>query len=76
MSPELLLQKLLVAITLLSFIPGFYWGWIWSRPNTVSTRIMIGISFSFIPATVIGTGLCTVVMLGLLAWEAVKFIFS
>lgn len=73
MSIELLLQKLGVITLLLSFIPGYYWGWRFAddERNTL-IRVAIAATFSLIPPCV----LAMVFLIGMILVDALKFIFS
>lgn len=73
MSPELLLQKLGVITLLLSFIPGFYWGWSFADDERNDLiRVAIAATLSLIPPCV----LAVVFIIGILLVNALKFIFS
>lgn len=73
MSIELLLQKLGVITLLLSFIPGFYWGWR-SAADEYDTlvRVAVAATFSIIPPCV----LAVLFLIGMIVVDALKFIFS
>lgn len=72
MSPELLFQKICVAILLLSMIPGFIWGWKESEYESLPSRLVSGFIASLLPPT----GIASVYVIGLLLASAVAFIFK
>lgn len=72
MSPELLFQKICVAILILSFIPGFIWGWKETHNEGTFGRLCLAFLTSFLPP-------CILVCLGFILamfYKAIEFVFT
>lgn len=72
MSPELLFQKISVAILLLSMIPGFIWGWKECEHESLPSRLFGGFIASLLPPTAIASVAIIVLLIG----GAVAFVFG
>lgn len=72
MSPELLFQKICVAVLLLSMIPSFIWVWKDLRSEGLAMRLFM----SSVGALIAPTGLAFVGLLVFILCDAITFIFS
>jgi len=68
----ILIEKIIIAITLLSMIPGFIWGWKDAHLEDLPARIFLAFIGAIIPPIAIATVL---VMVAIIA-AALTFIFS